>query len=214
MKVLILGAAGQIARMVETNLWDQTDAELVLYGRNVSTRLASLKSERVSLIDGDYAELDKLKLALTDVDFVYLNTVPRDVKFMTELVKLIEANSRARFISANIPDLYQEVSGPFTKWYRQMTGDNIWEGPRRQAADVIEASQIDYIILRITWLYNQPGNTKLHVSKKGEPLVESQVTRQAVAQFVTDVVTGKADYHRANLGLGEPDTAWEQPSFY
>lgn len=214
MKTLILGASGQISRMLEDDLLEQTDSELVLYGRNVSSRLSGINDDRVTLIDGDYSELDKIKAALADVDFVYVNTVPRDVQFVRDLVKLIEDNGQARLIQANIPDLYEEVSGPFTKWYRQMTGDRIWEGPRRQAADVVEASKLDYVILRITWLYNQDGNTNVHVSQKGEPLVESQVTRQAVAQFITDLITGKADYHKASVGLGEPDTAWAKPSFY
>lgn len=54
----------------------------------------------------------------------------------------------------------------------------------------MENSDLDYIILRITWLYNQEGNTTIHVTKKGEPFTESQIIRQAVAQFVTDLLTG------------------------
>lgn len=118
-----------------------------------------------------------------------------------------------RFIAANIPDLYQEVTGKFQKWYRANTG-LIWQTNLRTAADLIEASDLDYIILRITWLYDQANNTAVHVTRKGEPFTEAQVTRQAVAQFVTDLLTGKADYHRESLGLGEPGTAYTKPSFY
>src|SRR5699024_12007029 len=86
--------------------------------------------------------------------------------------------------------------------------------PVRKPADIIEASSLDYISLRITWLYTEDGNTRVHITEKGEPFVEAQVTRQAVAQFITDLLTNEADYHRASLGLGEPGTEWAKPSFY
>ena len=111
------------------------------------------------------------------------------------------------------PNCNQEVTGKFQKWYRENTGI-VWNTPYKKAADIIENSELDYIILRITWLYNQEGNTNVHITKKGEPFVEAQVTRQAVAQTVVDLLTGKLDYHRESLGLGEPGTQYFKPSFY
>ncbi|PRY76533.1 NAD(P)H-binding protein [Alkalibacterium olivapovliticus] len=212
MKVMILGAAGQIGKMVTDDLLTQTDFDLVLYGRNVSSRLSAKASDRVSLVDGDFKELDKIKKHLVDVDAVYLSFVAED-DFIKSLVELLEESDVTRFIAASVPDLYQEVTGKFQKWYRANTGI-MWTAPPRKAADIIEASKLDYVILRITWLYNEEGNTDLHITEKGEPFVEAQVTRQAVSQFITDLLTGKADYHQASLGLGEPDTEFEKPSFF
>lgn len=209
---MILGAAGQIGKMVTDDLLTQTDFDLVLYGRNVSSRLSAKASDRVSLVDGDFKELDKIKKHLVDVDAVYLSFVAED-DFIKSLVELLEESDVTRFIAASVPDLYQEVTGKFQKWYRANTGI-MWTAPPRKAADIIEASKLDYVILRITWLYNEEGNTDLHITEKGEPFVEAQVTRQAVSQFITDLLTGKADYHQASLGLGEPDTEFEKPSFF
>ncbi|WP_261809672.1 NAD(P)H-binding protein [Levilactobacillus humaensis] len=212
MKVMILGAAGQIGRMVTQNLLDQTDDELVLYGRNVTSRLSDVKSSRVTLVDGTFQDVTTIKANLTDVDAVYLSFVAND-DIVGPLVKTLEETGVKRFIAANVPDLYQEVSGKFQSWYREHTGI-VWETPYKKSADIIENSQLDYIILRITWLYNQDGNTAVHVTKKGEPFTEAQVTRQAVSQFVTDLLSGKADYHRESLGLGEPGADFAKPSFY
>lgn len=212
MKVMILGAAGQIGQMLTDDLLKQTNFELVLYGRNVSSRLADKENDRVSLIDGEFEELDKIKQNLIDVDAVYLNYVTGD-EFIKPLVDILENSDVKRFIVASVPDLYQEVTGPFQEWYRNNTGI-MWDAPPRKAADIIEASTLDYVILRITWLYDEEGNTRLHITPKGEPFVEAQVTRQAVSQFITDLLTGDANYHRANLGLGEPGTNYTKPSFY
>jgi hypothetical protein len=43
----------------------------------------------------------------------------------------------------------------------------------------------------------------------------AQVTRQAVAQLIADIIkhaTGK--YVKTSLGVGEPNTNWGKPSFY
>jgi len=212
MKVMILGAAGQIGKMVTDDLLTQTDFDLVLYGRNVTSRLSDKVSDRVSLVDGDFEELDKIKEHLVDVDAVYLNFVAED-DFIKSLVQILEERGINRFIAASVPDLYQEVTGKFQEWYRANTGI-MWTAPPRKAADIIEASNLDYVILRITWLYDEEGNTRLHITEKGEPFVEAQVTRQAVSQFITDLLTNRVDYHRANLGLGEPGTDYTKPSFY
>ncbi|WP_434432446.1 NAD(P)H-binding protein [Lactiplantibacillus paraplantarum] len=90
----------------------------------------------------------------------------------------------------------------------------VWQSDRKQAADVIAASDLDYVLLRITWLYNQTDNTAVTVTKKGEPFTSSQVTRQAVAQFAVNLLAGKGDDHRETLGLGEPKTEFSKPSFY
>lgn len=212
MKVMILGAAGQIGRMVTDDLLAQTDFELVLYGRNVSTRLSDKARDRVSLVDGEFEEFDKIKTHLVNVDAVYLSFVAED-ELVKPLVKVLESSGIKRFIAASVPDVYQEVTGKFQKWYRTNTGI-MWTSPYRKAADIIEASSLDYVILRITWLYNKGGNTQVHITEKGEPFVEAQVTRQAVSQFVTDLLTDRADYHQASLGLGEPGTEYTKPSFY
>ncbi|MGZ9818191.1 NAD(P)H-binding protein [Peribacillus simplex] len=212
MKVMILGAAGQIGRMVIDDLLTQTDFDLVLYGRNVSSRLSDKVSERVSLVDGEFEEFDKITEHLVDVDAVYLSFVAKD-DLIKPLVKILEENGVKRFIAASVPDLYQEITGKFQEWYRANTGI-MWTSPYRKAADIIEASNLDYVILRITWLYNEDGNTRVHITQKGEPFVEAQITRQAVSQFITDLLTNHADYYRTSLGLGEPGTEYTKPSFY
>ncbi|WP_265455253.1 NAD(P)H-binding protein [Enterococcus sp. HY326] len=212
MKVLILGAAGQIGRMVTKDLLEQTNAELVLYGRNVTQRLAQEATNRCQLVDGTFEEVDKIASLLSDVDAMYLNYATGD-QIIAPLVKVLEPADLKKVIFANVPDLYQEVEGPFTEWYRKNTGI-MWQSSYRKAADIIENSSLNYIILRITWLYNEEGNTKVHLTRKGEPFKEAQVTRQAVSQVITDLLTGKLAYNRESLGVGEPNTEWSKPSFY
>lgn len=210
-KVLILGAAGQIASMVTNYLLDQTDFDLVLYARKAHERLANLTSERVQLIDGKFDDKEQLLKALEGVDAVYLNYVSGPEVLQTALDSIIESGVK-RLIAVSVPDIYQEITGPFQKWYRQNTGI-MWTSPVRDFADMIEASDLDYVLLRITWLYNK-GLVPLEITRKGEPFTSAQVSRQSVAQFVVDLLTGKENHHRESLGLGEAGTAFTKPSFY
>ena len=73
--VLILGAAGQIARIVTQNLLSNTDAHLVLYGRNLSSRITITDSSREKIVDGDFNDSQTLTQALQGIDIVYLNSM-------------------------------------------------------------------------------------------------------------------------------------------
>lgn len=134
---------------------------------------------------------------------------------LTALALLVSAKSAnvSRFVALSIPDIYQEVSGPFQQWYRNNTG-LVWQGELPKSAEIVENSTLDYVLLRVTWLYNEKGNANIEISHKGEPFVDAQITREAVAQFVTDLLIDKADYHRESLGVGEQGTNWTKPSFY
>lgn len=129
------------------------------------------------------------------------------------LVKVLDETGVKRLIMMSVPDIYQEVAGPFQTWYRQNTGLT-WQTPLVESAKTLEDSDLDYVILRTTWLYNDPSKTEVDVTKKGEPFKDAQITREAVAKFAADLLTGKQDYHRESLGIGEPNTEWEKPSFY
>lgn len=212
MKYSILAATGQIGQMTTQYLLDNTDADLVLFGHNADQRLSKFASDRVTFVNGDLTSQADLQKAVAGSDGVFVAFVatPDIVK---ALVAAMDAENVKRLVVMSVPDIYQEVTAPFQKWYRANTGET-WKTPLVKAADLVEASDLDYVILRTTWLYNDANNTKIEVSEKGQPFNLAQITREAVAKFAGDLLTNEADYHHANLGIGEPRTAWTKPSFY
>lgn len=211
-RYVILAATGQIGRLTTKYLLDESDADLVLYGHNAAQRLSQYQSDRVEFVDGDLKDTATLQKAFQGADAVFLAYVATP-DIMKPLVKTLDVSGIKRFIAMSVPDIYQEVAGPFQAWYRQHTG-LVWKTNYVETADTIENSDLDYVILRTTWLYNDPSKTAVDVTKKGEPFKDAQITREAVAKFAGDLLTGKEDYHRESLGIGEPNTAWTKPSFY
>lgn len=211
-KYVILAATGQIGQLTTKYLLNNSDANLVLFGHNASQRLQQYQDDRIDFVEGDLKDTSALKQAFHGADAVFLAYVATP-DIMKLLVKTLDESSVKRFIAMSVPDIYQEVAGPFQAWYRQHTG-LVWKTNYVDTADAIENSDLDYVILRTTWLYDDPSKTAVDVTKKGEPFKDAQITREAVAKFAGDLLTGKEDYHRESLGIGEPNTAWTKPSFY
>jgi nucleoside-diphosphate-sugar epimerase len=213
MRILILGAAGEISQMVTKLLIENTDSHLVLYARNASKRLKENQNSRVTLIDGDFNDDKKLNLAMKDVDIVYINAMG-DLAAMKKIAKAMKDNGAKKIIGATILGIYDEVSGAFGKWNKKMVGiDRIKQ--MAETASVFENSDLDYTLLRLTWLYNREGNTKYILTEKGEPFVGAQVTRQAVAKLILDIIQAKdSRFTKKSLGVSEPGTDWAKPSFY
>lgn len=110
--------------------------------------------------------------------------------------------------------IYDEVPGVFGAWNRRMVGDS---GIRKHKETValVELPALDYTILRLAWLYDQGDNKKYLLTSKGESFQGAQVTRQAVAQLIVDIIRDESGkYLKQSLGVGEPDTNWDKPSFY
>lgn len=215
MKILILGAAGQIPRYLTPMLLEQTDAEVVLLARDAERRLAATNPVRETIISGDYTDPAVLARAIQGVDVVYLNVATGDVEAVKTIISAMKDADAKKFIIASILDIYGEVTEAFSNWNKRMLGGDPSKGDRRDVADYVESSDIDYTILRLTWLYNQDGNINYEVTQKGESFPNTQVTRQAVAQLIVDIVKDtNGQFANTSLGVGEPNTYWDKPSFY
>jgi uncharacterized protein YbjT (DUF2867 family) len=209
-KILILGAAGEISRMLTDRLLGETNAEIVLYARKANSRLTA-SNERVELIEGDFNDKTKLVEAMSGVNVVYLNDM-RDAKATATIVSAMKETGVKRLIGATVLGIYDEVAGAFGHWNDEMVGSS---APLyKAAARVVEDSGLDYTLLRLTWLYNQEGNERYVLSVKGEPFIGAQLTRQAVARLVLNLIADPTMYLCESLGVSEPDTDWDKPSFY
>jgi hypothetical protein len=213
-KILILGAAGQISRMLTKELLNKTEHSIVLYARNGHKRLVVTDDSREVIFSGDFNDRDELVKAMKDVDLVYLNDMG-DSSLTKIIIDSMHIAGVNRVIGASVLGIYDEVPGAFGEWNKRMIGDHPRMRGQIESARMLESSELDYTILRLTWLYNQAGNSKYLVTQKGEPFKGAQVTRQAVTQLIMDIIEEKSSkYHKTSLGVGEPNTDWVKPSFY
>ena len=199
--VLILGAAGQISSYLIPALLQQTDFNLKLYARNANNRIKVTDPSR-----------DTLNQAMDGVDAVYLNEM-RDLDSVKNIVAAMDANHVRQFIGATVLGIEDEVKGAFGQWNTSMIESSITK--RIKTAKVIKDSDLTYTLLRLAWLYNKDGNTNYELTDSDQPFGGTQVTRQAVAQLIVNILQDESrKYARKSLGVNEPNTNWDKPSFY
>jgi Putative NADH-flavin reductase len=192
-------------------LLEKTDVEITLFARRAQQRLTEFnKNQRITIVDGNWNNLSDLNQAIKGQDIVYMAT-GHFTDANKNVVQAMKNNNVKRLIVAGGLGIYDEVAGKFGQWNAQMMGD--YTEIKRSAA-VIDNSGLDYTFLRMSWLYNQDNNYKYEVIPQGQPMKGTQVTRQAVAKLITDIVIDPELYKAQSIGVVEPNTEWDKPSFY
>lgn len=214
--ITILGAAGQIAQKLTATLLTYTDMHLTLYGRQLSTRLHPeiLEHERVTVIEGSFQNPAKLEQAVTNAEIVFVGAMEAGSDMASIVKALIRKNVR-RVIGLSMAGLSGEFPAALEKW----TFDNLpisYVQGERQARNVLRESNLNYTILRLTWLYNDSENTNYELIPEGVQFNDAQVTREAVVKAIFDIlhVDDETPFHRASIGIGEPGTHYDKPSFH
>ncbi|RYZ83908.1 MAG: NAD-dependent dehydratase, partial [Proteobacteria bacterium] len=76
--------------------------------------------------------------------------------------------------------------------------------PYRKLADLIEASDLEYTILRPDWFTNE-NEVDYSLTRKGETESGSAISRKSIASFVAKLVEDPTQYKNENLGISKPD---------
>ncbi|EZP77702.1 NAD-dependent epimerase/dehydratase [Parageobacillus genomosp. 1] len=192
--VLILGANGSIARIAIDLFLNETDAQLTLYLRN-SHRLKNINSNRVRIIEGDVLDIEKLKEAMIGQDVVYANLAGNLEPMAKNIVEAMNATGVKRLIWISSMGIYDEVPG-------EKYGSIL--DPYRKSAAIIEASDLDYTILRPAWFTNQ-DEIDYETTQKGEPFKGSVVSRKSVADLVVKLAVTPGMEVRRSLGVNKPE---------
>ena len=213
-KILILGAAGEIAQFLTKRLVEETEFQLVLYGRNVSSRLPYEVSERLAYVNGSFEELDKLVEAMQGVDIVYLNAMEY-LPHIETIVKAMQQAGVSRFIGASMAGVEGEVPDPLASWTRANLPLSYING-EIASANFIKSTALDYTLLRLTWLYNDERKAQAYeLIPSGVSFVSSEVSRQAVVSAILEILQAEpSKFSRKTVGIGEPNTNFGKPSFY
>ena len=214
--ITILGAAGQIAQKLTATLLTYTDMHLTLYGRQLTTRLHPeiLEHERVTVIEGSFQNPAKLEEAVTNAEIVFVGAMESGSD-MAAIVKALSRKNVRRVIGLSMAGLSGEFPAALEKWTFDSLPISYVQG-ERQARNVLRESNLNYTILRLTWLYNDSENTNYELIPEGVQFNDAQVTREAVVKAIFDIlhVDDETPFHRASIGIGEPGTHYDKPSFH
>lgn len=207
---LIIGANSAIAQLVRTKLKQNKDMKLTLFLRD-SQRITDLDTSNERLVEGDALNQSDLDAAMLNQNVVYANLGGQADQAALNIVGSMQKQHVKRLIFITSIGIYDEVPGKFGEWNNQMIGESL--EPYRQAAATIEASNLDYTILRPAWLTDE-NEVDYETTQKGEPFKGTEVSRESVADYVTNIISNPETDVRASVGLDKPGTNGDKPSFY
>ncbi len=187
--VLIVGASGNIAGIVIDLLRTESDIQLTLFLRS-DRRLKSRVDPGWRIIEGDALKPGDLKKAMTGINVVYAN-LAGDLEEMAKIiVKTMDEAGVKRLIFISSIGIYDDPVRPVLR-------------PYRKAADVIEASDLDYTILRPTW-FTSVDEVDYEITRKGEPEKGSVISMKSLATFITTLIKSPEKNIRESLGVNKP----------
>ena len=208
-KILILGASGQIARHVVDMLAGRSDADMTLFLRNAK-RLGRDVPANARVIEGDVLDAAKLTEAVAGQDVVYAN-LAGDVDAQAEaIIAAMQASSVRKLIFVTTLGIYDEVPGKFGEWNNREIGE--YFPPYRKAADLIEASGLDYAVLRPAWL-TDADEIDFETTERNEPFKGTEVARKSVAAVVVQLIEAPGALGNRNIGINKPGSDGDKPAF-
>jgi uncharacterized protein YbjT (DUF2867 family) len=188
-KVIIIGASGSLASYVVTALNGLGDVELTLFVRN-KKRLAKDSAENCTIIEGDAMNFNSVKNAVTGQDIVYVNLAGNLEVMGQNIVKAMQAAGVKKVIAICSIGIYETPMKPVLIPYRKL-------------ADIIEASGLEYTILRPDWFTNG-SEIDYAITHKGEPEKGTAISRKSIAAFISRVVENPETFKNQNLGISKP----------
>ena len=189
--VLLLGASGNIAKHVIDILCKKDDINLTLFLRN-ARRLRNNDVSKCRIVEGDVLNYVQLKDAVEGQDIVYGNLSGEMEAMAKNIVKAMEEKEVKRLVFISSIGIYDVPLKPVLK-------------PYRNAADVIEGSDLEYTILRPTWFTNA-DEVDYEITRKGEPEKGSIVSQKSLAKLIATIIISPEKYIRESLGVNKPNS--------
>ncbi|WP_065382844.1 SDR family oxidoreductase [Hyphomonas sp. ND6WE1B] len=207
--LIVLGASGQIARHVIGMLSDETDVGMTLYLRNAGKLTDAPEGARI--VEGDVLDAGRLDAAMKGQHLVYANLTGGNLDVQARaVIASMERVGVRRLIFVLSLGIYDEVPGKFGEWNNAIIGKDLV--PFRKAGDAIEASGLDYTIIRPAWLTDH-DEIDYETTGRNEPFKGTEVSRKSVAAFIASIIRNPDLSIGGNIGIDKPGTEGDKPEF-
>lgn len=208
--VLILGASGRIAQWVIKALAGDRDIRQTLLLRDPD-KLTGHEPANARVVIGNVLDRKLLKNALPGQHIVYANLTGEDLdKQAVAVIAAMQAGGVKRLVFVLSLGIYDEVPGRFGEWNNAIIGEDL--KPFRRAADAIEASGLDYTILRPAWLTDD-DEVDYELTVRNQAFKGTVVSRRSVAGLIARVIASPGLHVGENLGINKPNSDGDKPYF-
>lgn len=195
--VLLLGATGTAGSALTKKLLSDTDCRLTLFSRHAGEVYSD--TPRTKVVTGDALNAEELRCVLHGQDVVYCaisgDALPEIAKV---LVETMEAVGVKRLIFMGAVGIYNEIPD-------EIDGEDNLDNepaqiPNRKAVDIVEASDLNYTILRPGYLGDGEENDYV-LTVKGEPAKGYTTPIPALVKFAVQLILNDDLYTRESVSI-------------
>ncbi|MFJ6992116.1 NAD(P)H-binding protein [Limosilactobacillus mucosae] len=197
--VLIIGATGTLGSAARQVILDETDDKLTLFARSAN-RIRIVDDNREKVISGNVmndADLDK---AMAGQNAVFAALSGNLKAYAEKIVAAMDRNNVSRLVFITSMGIYNEI--PASVGASGNLSSNPVLQSYRDAANVIEASDLNYTIVRPGWFTGGPVNYQ--ITRKGEQFGGHDVSISSIADIVMKLVDNDALYSKDSIGVNTP----------
>ena len=193
MNIAIIGATGKFGRLFTAKLLTNPNYQLTVISKSAERIYEN--SHRVTAISLDATNQKDLQKALKGQDLVYCAVSGVDQPVIAR--NLVESNVN-RLIYMTVVGIYNELAEGNGDEYNV---DNEKEQiPNRNAAEIIEKSNLDYTILRCGYLINGDED-EYEITKKGESPKGYISTIESVEKIALEIIENNEKYSRESISI-------------
>ena len=195
--ILLLGATGTAGSALTKKLLTDTDCHLTLFARHAKDMYSD--TERITVINGNANNIKELKIAVQGQDVIYCaisgDALPQIAENIVSAMKEIGVK---RLIFMGAVGIYNEIPD-------EIDGEDNLDNepaqiPNRKAVDIVEASNLNYTILRPGYLRN--GNEDDFVlTVKGEATKGYITPIPALVKFAMQLIMNDILYLRESVSI-------------
>jgi len=192
MNIAILGATGKFGISLTAKLLAVTDHHLTL----ISTSAGRLYEDnhRITAKSVNATDARALRKALKDQDLVYFAISGDYIPVMVD--NIININPK-RFIFMASVGIYNELEGEGAEFNVDNDQSQI---PNQYAAELIEASDVDYTIIRAGYLEHGEEDDYV-ISKKGETPAGYRTSMESVQKIALEIIEEPEKYSRESISV-------------
>ena len=194
--ILITGATGSVGSVTRQYFLDNTDDQLTLMALSTA-RLGKL-SDRERAVSGSVTDAAILQDALKGQDVVFAALSGNLAGMAKSLIAGMDEAGVKRLLFIASMGIYNEIPASLG------ASGNLRRNPMlkgyRNAADAVEASDLNYTVIRPGW-FDNGGDTDYQVTKKGEPFGGHDVSLQSIADLVMRLAHDETLGSRDSLGI-------------
>lgn len=200
-KIVIIGATGSVGRVARQLFLEKTNDELTLFSRRPE-RLKPVDSTGEIAVSGDVMNASDLDKVISGQDVVFASLTGNLGKMAKAIVESMKRVGVNRLIFITSMGIYNEI--PATVGSSGNLRFNPVLQTYRDAADIIEASGLDYTIIRPGW-FDSSNDTDYEITIKGEPFGGHDVSRKSIADLVVRLAADSTLYVRESVGINRPE---------